>query len=127
MLARPEVVQLLTDYYAAVEAKRPEEFSRFYAEDMTLTLANLPTIKGRDHALAAYMGTLGRVRSLAHELVNVWEEDGDVVIFETIGTWTLMDGTEIRTPAVGVFTVVDGRFVDQRITLDSSEVVAALE
>jgi ketosteroid isomerase-like protein len=124
MRASEQTIQLLNDYYAAIEANRPEDYSRYYADDMTLTFANNPTIKGRDHAVAAFSATLDRVQSLAHELVNVWEEEDGVVIFETIGTWTLHDGTRIPVNAVGIFTVVDGRFTDQRITVDNSPVFA---
>lgn len=125
MRARDEITQLLTDYYAAVEAKRFDDFSRYYAEDMTLTIANNPTVQGRDQAVAAFRVTLDRVQSLAHELVNVWEEDGGVVIVETLGVWTLRDETRIPVNAVGVFTVVDGRFTDQRIAVDNSQVFAS--
>jgi ketosteroid isomerase-like protein len=127
MRADPATVSLLTRYYDAIEANRPEDYSAFYTEDMTLTFGNNPQVTGRAAAVEAFGGILDQVHSLHHDLVNVWEEDDGTVIFETVGTWTLFDGTAIPVNAVGVFTVVDGLIVDQRITVDNGPVFAALE
>jgi hypothetical protein len=69
---------------------------------------------------------LSRVRSLHHDLVNAWEEDGGVVIFETVATWDFYDGTTIMIGACSVCTVVDGKFTDQRIYVDNAPLFAAL-
>jgi hypothetical protein len=40
---------------------------------------------------------------------------GGVVIFESVGTWRFYDGSEASIKACSVFTVLDGKFTDQRI------------
>ncbi len=70
---------------------------------------------------------LGRVRSLAHELINVWEEDGNVVVLEVLSVWTLHDGSVLKVTACSIFTVVDGTFTDQRIYVDNAPVDRALD
>jgi ketosteroid isomerase-like protein len=126
MRASQGTIDMLNEYYAAIEANDPDCFGKFYAEDMTLTFANAPQTIGRTAAVTAFSGILDLVQSLHHDLVNVWEEDDGVVIYEVVGTWTLRDGTKIQVNAVSVATVVDGQFTDQRITVDNSAVFAAL-
>src|SRR5690349_22308521 len=51
-----------------------------YADNITQTFANAPTITGRDTLLAQMTTLLGKVKSLTHPLINVWQEDDGVVI-----------------------------------------------
>jgi len=127
MRARTETVRLLTEYFAAMEANSPREFGSYYAENMTLTFGNSPEITGRDNIMSALSDMLDRVVSLGHDLVNVWEEEGGVVLFEDIGRWTLRGGAVVEIKAASKITIVDGRFVDQRIYVDNAPLFEALE
>ena len=127
MRASTKTVRLLTEYFAAMEAKNSQEFGSYYAEDMTLTFGNSPEIKGRDNIIAAISDMLDKVVSLGHDLVNVWDEEGGVVFFEDIGSWTLRGGAVIEIKAASKITVVDGNFVDQRIYVDNAPLFEALE
>jgi hypothetical protein len=127
MRARTETVTLLTEYFAAMEANIAREFGSYYAEDMTLTFGNSPEIKGRENIISALSDMLDKVVSLGHDLVNVWEEEGGVVLFEDIGRWTLRGGTVIEIKAASKITLVDGKFVDQRIYVDNTPLFEALE
>ena len=119
-------MDLLTDYFDAMEAKDHERLGSYYADDITLTFANAPTIIGRDAMLERMVTLLGRVKSLAHPLVNVWQEDGGVVILEVTSIWHLHDDTVIKINACSIFTVVDGKFIDQRIYVDNAPIDKAL-
>jgi hypothetical protein len=127
MRASTETVRLLTDYYAAMEANSPREFGSYYAETMTLTFGNSPEIKGRDNIISAFSDKLDEVVSLGHDLVNAWEEEGGVVFFESIGRWALHGGAVIEIKAASKITIVEGKFVDQRIYVDNAPVFEALE
>ena len=81
------------DYFDAMEAKDLDRLGAYYADDITLTFANSPTITGRDAMLDQMMTLLGKVKSLAHPLINVWQEDGGVVIFEVTSIWRFHDDT----------------------------------
>jgi hypothetical protein len=72
--------------------------------------------------LAQMTTLLGTVKSLAHPLINVWQEDGNVIIFEVTSIWRLHDDTEIKINACSIFTLVDGKFTDQRIYVDNAPV-----
>ncbi|WP_267278955.1 nuclear transport factor 2 family protein [Arthrobacter sp. CDRTa11] len=127
MRASQEIVNLLTEYYAAMETNQPDRYGKYFAYDITLTFAPAPTITGRDAALTAMAGLLGRVRSLHHDLVNVWEEDEGVVIFESLGVWHLHNGRSVSIKACSVFTVENGKFTDQRIYVDNSPLFELLD
>lgn len=126
MPASQATIGLLNEYYGAMESNDPRRYGTYYADDMTLTFANSPMIKGRDNVVAAFAEVLNRVRSLHHDLVNVWEQDGGVVVYESVGVWNLFDGRKISINACTVLTVVGGKFVDQRIYVDNAPVFAAL-
>jgi hypothetical protein len=60
--------------------------------------------------------------SLTHPLINVWQEDDGVVILEVTSIWHFRDDTVIKINACSIFTVADGKFVDQRIYVDNAPV-----
>jgi hypothetical protein len=64
----------------------------------------------------------GKVESLAHPLVNIWQEEGGVVVFEVDSAWRFLDGVEVTIRACSVFTIADGKFTDQRIHVDNSPI-----
>ena len=126
MSASKATLDLLTEYYAAMETNDPLRYGAYYDEDMTLTFGNSPTITGRQNVIAAFAEVLGRVRSLHHDLVNVWEQDDGMILYESVGVWNLVDGTTISINACTVLTVADDKFTDQRIYVDNAPVDAAL-
>ena len=69
---------------------------------------------------------LGKVKSLAHPLINVWQEDDGVVIFEVTSIWHFHDDTEVKINACSIFTIADGKFTDQRIYVDNTPVESFL-
>ncbi len=115
-------IDLLTDYFHAMEAKDFDRLGAYYADDITLTFANAQPSPATTAVLAQMTTLLGKVKSLAHPLINVWQEDDGVVIFEVTSIWRLHDDTEIKINACSIFTIVDGKFTDQRIYVDNAPV-----
>jgi ketosteroid isomerase-like protein len=85
---------------------------------------------GRQALLNRMGDLLGRVRSLAHQVTNVWEEEeeeeGRVTIFEVVSVWHLHDGSTVEINGCSIFTVANGKFTDQRIYVDNAPVDHAL-
>src|SRR4051812_16272273 len=100
-------VDLLTNYFAAMQAKDRERIDSYYADEITLTFANAPTVTGREAVLAQMTTLLGKVESLAHPLINVWQEDDGVVVFEVASVWHFPDGAEATIKACSIFTIAD--------------------
>lgn len=121
--ASQHTIDLLEGYFAAMEAKDSDRFASYYAEDITLTFANDPTVTGRDAVRQQMIDTLSKVESLAHPLLTVWQEDDGVVIFEVRSIWRFNDGTTATIGACSIFTVRDDTFTDQRIYVDNAPVL----
>ena len=102
-------------------------YSTYYADEMTLTFGNSPTITGRENIAVAMAEVLSRVRSLHHDLVNVWEQADGVVVYESAARWNLFDGTQVLINACTVLTIVGGTFTDQRIYVDNAPLFTALD
>jgi ketosteroid isomerase-like protein len=125
--ARRETLDLIEGYYSTMDAGRLDECDRYFAPDATLRIAHLPEIKGWD-MIAAVMRTglsAPHVAGLAHEVVNVWEEDDGTVIFEVMAHYTLTEGRQVDVPGVVIATISDGRFTSQRIAADLSPIYGA--
>ena len=112
----------LTEYFAAMEAKDYGRLADFFTEDVSLTFANAPTVTGKEVVLAQLAAIGGKVDSLAHPLVNVWQEEDGVVVFEVDSVWRFPDGFEKTIRACSIFTIVGEKFTDQRIYVDNSPI-----
>lgn len=117
---------LLREYFAVMESKDYERLGDFYASDITLTFANAPTVRGKRAVLAQMAEIGGKVKSLAHPLVNVWQEEDGVVVFEVDSVWQFDDGFETTIRACSIFRISSGRFTDQRIYVDNSPIAQYL-
>lgn len=124
--AEQATIDLLTDYFAAMEAKDLTRLASYYADDITQRFANAPTVSGRTALLEQMATLLDSIKSLAHPLINVWQEDGGVIIFEVVSVWQLHDDTVIKINACSIFTVVDNKFTDQRIYVDNAPLAGHL-
>lgn len=120
--ADQSTIEFLTEYFAVMEAKDYDRLADFYADDVSLTFANAPTITGKDMVLAQMAAIGGKVASLAHPLVNVWQEEDGVVVFEVDSVWRFPDGVETTIRACSIFTIVEEKFTDQRIYVDNAPV-----
>lgn len=124
--AGQSTVDFLTGYFAVMEAKDYERLGDYYADEITLTFANDPTIKGKDVVLAQMAEIGGQVESLAHPLINVWQEEDGVVVFEVDSAWRFPNGVEATIRACSIFTITEGKFTDQRIYVDNSPIISYL-
>lgn len=120
--AAQSTINYLTDYFAAMEAKDYDRLAGFLADDVTLTFANAPTVAGKDAVLAQLTSIGGKVDSLAHPLIKVWQEENGVVVVEVDSVWRFPDGFEKTIRACSILTIVGQRFTDQRIYVDNSPI-----
>ena len=60
MSASQATLDLLTDYYAAMETSDPLRYGTYYAEGMTLTFGNSPTITGRQNVIGCIRRSVGQ-------------------------------------------------------------------
>jgi ketosteroid isomerase-like protein len=124
--APQETIELLNDYFGALETKDFDRLRAFYANDVALTFANHPTITGAEDVLAVMVDLAGRLNRIEHRLLRVWQEDDGVVVLEVRCRYHLNDGTVIEITACSIFTIADGRFTDMRLYVDHAPVDTVL-
>lgn len=127
MRASESTIKFLTEYYAAMETKDAARYRPYYSDEMTATFANAPKLQGAEAFVAALSGLLERIESLHHDVIAAWEEDDGVLIFESVATWTLLDGSSLTIPACSVCRMAGGKFTEQQIYVDNAPLFAALE
>ena len=101
--APQETLDLLNDYFGALEAKDFDRLRAFYADDVALTFANHPTIIGTENVLAVMADLAGKLDRLEHRLLRVWQEDDGIVVLEVRCIYHLKDGAVIEITACSIF------------------------
>jgi ketosteroid isomerase-like protein len=124
--ANAATLELINGYYGLMDAGRLDECERYFAADATLKIAHHPTITRWENIALIMKGGMSnpRVKIIAHDVENVWEED-DTVIFEVVAHYVLADGRELDVPGVVIAEIEDGKFRSQRIAADLSPVYGA--
>lgn len=117
----------LDRYFAALETNDSAQYAELYSNDMHLRVGDSVQAVDRDGAVATTMATIDRIHSLHHEIVNVWLQPGNVVLVESVATWSLRNGEIVPVPTCYICTVEGGYFTDMRIYADSSPLKSALE
>jgi len=126
MQASQASIDRLVAYYAAMEANDTATWSSYLADDMVVHFANSPRLEGAAAFVDEVEGMLAQVESLHHDVVHAWEDEDGLLIFESIGTWTLHDGSSVSIPACSVCRVVDGKMTEQHIYVDNTPLFEAL-
>ncbi len=119
-------IDFINEYFDVMEAKDYDRLGEYFADEVTLTFANAPTVTGKEVVRAQMAQIGGKVDSLAHPLVNVWREEDGVVLFEVDSVYRFRDGVETTIRACSIFTIADGKFTDMRIYVDNSPIDAYL-
>jgi len=120
--ADQSTVDFLTEYFAVMEKKDYERLGDYYADNITLLFSNAQIVTGKEVVLAQMAEIGNKVHSLSHLLINIWQEENGVVVFEVDSVWRFRDGVEATIRACSIFTVEGGKFTDQRIYVDKSPI-----
>lgn len=124
MIASDTTMAWFQRYYAAVDGFRFDEVASYLAEDVRACYPTGLEVVGRDEVIARGRDTFGRMERIRHELRNVWEQDGDQVVFELEVTYWRPDGQVLSRPGMGVFVLRDGLVHEQRLFVDNHAVYA---
>jgi ketosteroid isomerase-like protein len=124
--ATPQTLDWIRGYYELMDADRLEECEQYFAPDATIRIAHHPPLQGWDAIDRSMRAGLSVVQGIRHEVLNAWEAEDGVLIFEVVAHYTLKDDRHIDVPGVVIADVADGRFQSQRIGADLSAVYGNL-
>jgi hypothetical protein len=126
MRAQPETLEWIRRYYELMDTDRLDECEQFFAPDATIQIAHHPPLEGWAALDRATRASLSLVKSIKHDVLNAWEAEDALVIFEVVAHYTLRDDSKVDVPGIVIAEIADGRFLSQRIGADLSPVFGNL-
>ena len=109
----------IRDLFQAIDAKDTEAFTANLAEDVHFRFGNAEPVEGRASVLEAVSGFFSSIRSLRHEIGEVWEIADDALVRGTV-TYTRMDESQISVPFADTLKRRKGLIVEYAIYIDIS-------
>ncbi len=109
----------ITKLFADIDRKDADAFAGVFTADGAFQFGNVPAVAGRDAVREAVAGFFGSIAALRHELADVWEVPGAVVIVGRV-TYTRHDGSQLSVPFADVLRLRDGKVSHYQIYIDTS-------
>jgi limonene-1,2-epoxide hydrolase len=94
------------------------------AEDVHFRFGNADPTETRSELLAAARSFRAGIAGLHHDVVDLWEFGGGVVVATMDVAYRRLDGRELNLPCCNVFRVVSGLVRDYRVYMDVNPVLA---
>lgn len=128
MRASAETLQLVTDYYKAMDEGRLADCEQYLTPDATIQIAHRPPMVGWDTIFTIMQAGMSapHVLGLTHDVKNAWEEEDGTAIFEVHATYSLEGDKTVVVPGIVIATIVDGRIASQRIGADLSPIYGVI-
>ena len=126
MRASPETLDWIRSYYELMDADRLDDCEQYFTPDATITIAHHPPLVGWTAIDRSMRAGLAVVKRIDHEVMNAWEAEDGVLVFEVVAHYTLADDRKVDVPGVVLAEIRDGRFASQRIGADLSPVYGQL-
>jgi hypothetical protein len=110
------------EFFRVADSLDMDRFLALHTEDVSVTVANYPTVTGRN-ALANSIGSVWkRIKSMSHSISGAWSlHEGAVGIAESSCMYTRLDGTTYTIRPCTVLRRRSGLICDLRIGADMSQ------
>lgn len=105
--------------YSTVDRQEPEAFASYLTDTCIFVYGNHPPVRGRPQVAAYVKQFFSMIRSLSHEVVDVWEV-ADAIITRAAVTYTRHDSINVTFPCVTIWLTVGAKISDYRIYIDNS-------
>lgn len=122
MRAASETLDWIRGYYALMDDDRVADCERYFHPDAEIRIAHHPPLTGWAAIERSLRAGLSVVKSIRHEVLNAWDVEDGVVVFEVVAHYTMKDDRHVDVPGVVIAGVSQGRFTSQRIAADLSPV-----
>lgn len=108
---------MLTDLFAAIDAKDTAAFLGHLSDDASFRFGSAPAAQGKDQIAAAVDTFFSTIAGLRHD-VSLSIASGDDLVCEGEVTYTRHDGSTIALPFVDVFNLDAGRIRNYKIYME---------
>jgi hypothetical protein len=114
-----------SELFADIDRKDAKAFASRLSENARVRIGSAEPVLGRAAVVEGLTEFFGMIKSLQHEMVEQWDEDGATII-ESQVTYTRLDDQVVTVPAVTIFRRGEGEELigDYRIFIDLGPVLA---
>lgn len=116
--------QWIHDMFAALDRGGVPALFPYLEEDVVFRFASYPAGRGREQFAEVWSAMAPQIKSLRHELGQVWEL-GDQAFCHGTVTYTLIDGRVVAVPFANLFKLRGGKVAEYLIYVDASPVLGA--
>src|SRR5262249_8842839 len=110
------------DFFRVADSLDMDKFLALHTEDVTVTVANYPTLTGKNGLANAIGGVWKQIKSMSHSISGAWSlHDGTVGIAESQCMYTRLDGSTYTIRPCTVLRRRAGLISDLRIGADMSQ------
>jgi hypothetical protein len=124
---RADMPDWMVAYYTAADGLDMDGMLAQHTDDSTASVANNPTLHGKEEIRAGIAQLWGLLRAMRHTFVRTWEVDGGAAgVADARVTYVLQNGRSVTVPVISILTRRDGLVSDLKFCTDMAPVFAAL-
>ena len=105
--------------FRAIDSKDLKTFASFLSPECVSRFGNGPAVEGVNNIEQYVRGFFDSIRSLSHELVEVWEVTGGIVCHGRV-SYTRHNGTVLTIPFAKIFSMKNNAIAEYLIFADTS-------
>jgi Acetylaranotin biosynthesis cluster protein L/SnoaL-like domain len=107
------------EFFRVADSRDLPRFLALHTDDVQLTVANYPTVTGKEALATSIGGLWSRLQGMSHSVAAAWSLHGDTVgIAETLCMYTRLDGSTLTVRPCTVLRRRGELICDMRIYVD---------
>jgi Acetylaranotin biosynthesis cluster protein L/SnoaL-like domain len=107
------------EFFRVADSRDLPRFLALHTDDVQLTVANYPTVTGKEALASSIGGLWSRLQGMSHSVAAAWSLHGDTVgIAETLCMYTRLDGSTLTVRPCTVLRRRGALICDMRIYVD---------
>lgn len=111
---------MIDQLFVTIDTKDTNAFAGFLADDCIFRFANQAPVTGKQQVADYVAGFFDSIKSLSHELIDVWELDSEIICHGWV-SYTRHSGSIVKVPFANVFKLDNGKICEYLIFADTSE------
>lgn len=107
------------EFFRVADSRDMQQFLALHTDDVRLTVANYPTVTGKDALAGSIGGLWSKLHAMSHSVAAAWSlHDGAVGIAESLCMYTRLDDSTLTIRPCTVLRRRNGLIYDVRIYAD---------
>jgi hypothetical protein len=99
-----EINNRIGDLFQVIDKKDIKAFSSFLDDNIIFRFGNMPVVNGKRSVTESVQGFYDSIRSLSHQVDNIWNDNNTVVCNGTV-TYTRHDSGRLTVPFANIYKI----------------------